>query len=433
MVKAIAVRELLSYSILAVPLSFAGVALYIHAPDFYATEYGVSLTSLGFILLGLRFIDAVQDPLIGYLSDRYTKIRPNIIILSLILLAISFVFLFKPLSESYLLWFAIFVLIATTSFSILAINLNTLGGLWSRDKNQKTIIAGCRETFGLIGLIAAVTLPAVLQNKMPKETAFQIVSLCLVVTIIICGYIFGKWQKQHLIVNNRKYSNNFCFSQIKNQIKNISKQTKMFFAVYGISMLASTIPAVLVLFFIRELLKLESYTGLFLLTYFLSAVIGIAIWNYVSQKIGKYKSWAVAMILAIISFFWTYFLGDGDFWPYLVICFVSGIAFGAELVLPASILADNIHDSEQEETAAMYFGILAFLAKFALAVTAATTFSYLESRGFVVGKSNSENALSALSLSYAAIPCLLKITAIYLLWRIINEKNSNFNRISNYA
>jgi Na+/melibiose symporter-like transporter len=207
----------------------------------------------------------------------------------------------------------------------------------------------------------------------------------------------------------------------------------MFFAVYGISMLASTIPAVLVLFFIRELLKLESYTGLFLLTYFLSAVIGIAIWNYVSQKIGKYKSWAVAMILAIISFFWTYFLGDGDFWPYLVICFVSGIAFGAELVLPASILADNIHDSEQEETAAMYFGILAFLAKFALAVTAATTFSYLESRGFVVGKSNSENALSALSLSYAAIPCLLKITAIYLLWRIINEKNSNFNRISNYA
>lgn len=430
MANAIAKKELLSYGILAMPLAFAGIPLYIHAPDFYATEYGISLASLGFVLLALRFIDAVQDPLIGCFSDKYSQCRPKIIFLGLIFLAASFTLLFKPLAGNYLIWFAAFVLLATTAFSALTINLNTLGGLWSRDKNQKTTIAGYREIFGLIGLILAVTLPSVLQNQMPKEQAFLYVSYFLAFIIIFSGFFFSKWQKKHLSINNKISSQSIHLRHIKN----ITSQTKKFFAVYGVSMLASSIPAVLVLFFIRDRLGLENYSGLFLLTYFLSGAIGIVIWNYVSKKIGKHKTWFLAMLLAIASFFWAYFLDAGDFWPYLVICIMSGIAFGAELILPASILADHIHENKNEQHAAIHFGGLAFLAKLALALAAATTLPYLQTQGFSAGQSNSEDALNALSISYSAIPCLIKLISIYLLWRIINEKNNNLiNRSSNYA
>ncbi|MDB2415454.1 MFS transporter [Rickettsiales bacterium] len=430
MASAINKRELYSYGILATPLAFAGIPLYIHAPDFYATEYGVSLASLGVILLSLRFLDAIQDPIIGYLSDKYSKYRPKFMLISLILMAISFTLLFKPLTGNYLLWFAVFVLLATTAFSILTINLNTLGGLWSKDKNQKTTIAGYRETFGLIGLVLAVTLPSIFQNHLPKEQAFSYVSFFLFVIIAFAAFIFSKWQKGHLRINERKSNQDLSFKKIKN----VSGDTKKFFVIYGISILASSIPAVLVLFFIRDRLDLENYAGLFLLAYFLSGAIGITIWNYVSRQIGKHKSWGFAMLLAIASFIWAYFLSEGDFWPYLAICIISGIAFGAELVLPSSILADHIHKSKNEEIAAIYFGFLAFLAKLALALASALTLPYLQSQGFVAQNNNSQGALHALSISYAAIPCFIKLISIYLLWRIINEKNINLiNRSSNHA
>jgi len=378
----------------------------------------------------LRFIDAVQDPLIGYFSDKYSKYRPLIISIGSLLLAISFASLFAPLTESYLIWFAAWVLLATTAFSVLTINLNTVGGLWSKDKNQKTLIAGYREAFGLIGLILAVMLPSIFQNYMPKEQAFVFISAILVGLMFFALLVFGKWQKQHLFINNHSSNEAFSFKETAY----LPKRTKQFFVVYGVSMLASSIPAVLVLFFIRDRLQLENYTGLFLLAYFLSGAIGIAIWNQFSKKIGKHKTWGMAMSLAVISFIWAYFLNAGDFWQYLIICVMSGIAFGAELVLPASILADHIHDGKKEKTASLHFGVLAFLAKLSLALAAAITLPYLEKVGFTAGENNTADALRALSLSYAVVPCFMKLISIYLLRRIINEKNnSNINRSSDYA
>lgn len=63
-------KALLTYGALAFPLSFAGLPIYLHAPDFYAVTLAQPLASLGLVLLALRLIDAFQDPLIGSLSDR---------------------------------------------------------------------------------------------------------------------------------------------------------------------------------------------------------------------------------------------------------------------------------------------------------------------------------------------------------------------------
>ena len=413
-------KDLLSYGVLAIPLSFAGIPLYMHAPDFYATQFNVSLGSLGFVLLILRFIDALQDTVIGYFSDRYAQYRPIFMLIAGILLIMGFALLFKPLSSSYLLWFTIFVFISSVAFSILFINLNTIGGIWSTDKNQKTIIAGYRETFGLIGLILAVTLPALLQNNMPKIQAFEYISLTLFVIMAICGSVFWQWQKKHPYLNINQ--NKKLIITKKSQF--ISYRTKRFFIIYGVSMLASSIPAVLVLFFIRDQLGLENYTGLFLLSYLLSGAIGIPLWQNISRRFDKYKAWLMAMVLAVLSFIWACFLTAGDLWEYLTICILSGIAFGAELVLPTAILADHIHHENKEDQASFHYGILAFLANLSLAVVAAVSLSFLDMLGFTPAGQNKESVLLALSLSYSAVPSCIKLLSIYLLWVFINDKKT---------
>ena len=422
-------KDILAYGILAMPLSFAGIPLYIHAPDFYATQYGVPLTSLGFILLFLRFFDAIQDPLIGYYSDRFSRYRHIFMPAAALALLIGFALLFKPVTGSYLLLFTLCIVVATTSFSILTINLNSLGGVWSEDKNQKTTIASYREAFGVVGLILAVILPNILQIYLSKQQAFLYLSILLALIMVVAIAFFTKWYQGHKNLNSVKQSGDFS----SESIADISVGARNFFFVYGVSVLASSIPAVLVLFFIRDRLDLENYAGIFLLAYFLSGALGISIWNKLSRNIGKNQAWLVSMMLAVASFVWAYFLNIGDFWQYLIICIISGVAFGAELVLPSSILADYIQNDNKESNATLYYGILTFLMKFSLAISAAIVFPYLEYSGFIAGQENTSPAMHSLSICYAAMPCLIKLISIYLLWRIINAENSNNVNRSNYS
>ena len=67
--------DLFYYSFPAIFTSFAGIPLYVYAPEYYNSNYSVSLSYLGLSLLVLRAIDAVQDPLIGLLSDKYSRYR----------------------------------------------------------------------------------------------------------------------------------------------------------------------------------------------------------------------------------------------------------------------------------------------------------------------------------------------------------------------
>ena len=95
--KAISITSgsLLQYGLLAVPVAFAGFPLYVLAPDFYATEYGISLVSLGLVLLLLRLFDAIQDPLIGLICDRFRHYIASIMLPSAVVLVVSIYCLFN--------------------------------------------------------------------------------------------------------------------------------------------------------------------------------------------------------------------------------------------------------------------------------------------------------------------------------------------------
>ncbi len=55
----------LRVSLYALMLAAAGIPLYIHLPQFASINLGMSLGTVGVILMAIRVIDLVQDPLIG--------------------------------------------------------------------------------------------------------------------------------------------------------------------------------------------------------------------------------------------------------------------------------------------------------------------------------------------------------------------------------
>ena len=405
-------KSLFSYGGLALPVAFAGLPLYIHAPDYFTTEFGVSLGSIGIVLLALRLFDAVQDPLIGSLSDKFVAHRLKIMVAASAVLVLAFTALFQPFGPP-LLWFSIMMLLATSAYSVLSISLGADGAVWSSDEHEKTRIVSIREAFGLVGLMLAVTAPSVLSQSMPAPRAFLWIGGMLMIFMALAMIPFIRWRSKTPLGASPKDAS----GSLWRILKTASGETRWFFVVYGISMLASSIPALLVLFFIRDRLDAEVYAGLFLLTYFIAGTIGTALWRWVSVRTGKLRAWALSFALAIASFISAALLGAGDIVPFVIICALSGIAFGADLVLPPSILADRLQSEGREDRAAAHFGVLAFEAKAALALGSAIVFPALDAFGFTPKTENDQTALIALSVAYAVIPCLIKIIALILLWR----------------
>jgi len=84
-VQTVSKLELARYSLFAAPLAMAALPIYVHVPKLYA-ELGLSLSSLGVLLLVLRFADALVDPLLGRWSDRLATRYSAIAIASVVLL-----------------------------------------------------------------------------------------------------------------------------------------------------------------------------------------------------------------------------------------------------------------------------------------------------------------------------------------------------------
>jgi len=312
---------------------------------------------------------------------------------------------------------------ATTSFSILSINLNSIGSLWSKDTAQKTRITTWREGLGLFGLLIAAILPSLFN--------LQIFSYILTGLLALSALIFFLWSKNHDTIV-QKTDNKVAKADFKILLH---PQNIWFFGAYTLSMIASAIPAVLVLFFIRDHLNAESYTGIFLLLYFLSGALGMPLWQWLSNKTCKHAAWMLAMGLAVISFIWAAFLNPNDIIQYGVICFLSGIALGAELALPPSILSDQIDEQDKQDQTSLYFSAMAFLSKASLAIGSGIAFLVLGFSSFTPATENSDTALQSLVLTYAVLPCIIKIIAIgtmFLWFRHKKEKSTNEEFINHH-
>ncbi len=58
-------RQLAAYALPALPIAALAFPFYVMVPEFYARDLGVPIATVGLVLLFVRVLDAVTDPLAG--------------------------------------------------------------------------------------------------------------------------------------------------------------------------------------------------------------------------------------------------------------------------------------------------------------------------------------------------------------------------------
>lgn len=397
------------YGLLGLPLAFVALPIYVYLPNLYASEYGMSLATLGAVLLIARLFDAVSDPWLGRVSDRIysgsvrkvfvvSNISATVLVLGMVLL------LFPPWTHpdnSFALLTSL--MITGLAFSMLTITHQAWGAQLGGNETQRARIVAWREAAGLIGVILATVLP----NWLGWDKWIAVFALTLALGCLT-------WSRSITPPQATPAQSKSLFEDLLHPWR--KPLFRRLIAVFVLSGMASAIPATLVLFFIQDLLKAPGYEPIYLSTYFISAAISIPLWIKVVGRWGLQRSWLMGMILSVTIFFWAGNLTSGDLLGFWCVCLFSGLALGSELTFPGALLAGIIAkcgDRGQRDGA--YFGWWNMASKLNLALSAGLSLPLLQWLGYTPG-SSSQKGLEALTLVYAVLPCTLKVLAAIALY-----------------
>lgn len=411
-------RGLLSLALPALPLAFVALPLYVIWPHYFANRFGVSLGLIGGVLLVARTLDALLDPLLGHWTDLLFQ-RGNATLLkrcwlAATVLSLGFLLLFFPhwllgttVTLNMLLSVVLMALLASyLGYSFLQICVQAWGARLGGDTLTRSRIVAWREGLGLAGVILASLIPGWLGMEALVSGFVLLLGLSL-------------WAWWHA---PRPASSSDSAAPAKAWWRGLQQPWghagfRRLLSVFMLNGIASAIPATLMLFFVQDRLQLPaSSQSQFLGAYFLATAVSVPLWLRCINRFGLRRSWLAGMFLAVAVFIWTLGLSAGDEIGYTVVCLLSGLALGVDLIAPGALL-NGMLQSRADDAAhsGAYFGWWQVATKLNLALAAGVSLPLLQWLGYETG-SRDAPALLALSWAYALLPCVLKLLAGVLLW-----------------
>jgi len=392
-----------AYTGFAAVLSGAGLPIYIYAPKYYADTYGVSLTVLGAVLGGLRFFDFVQDPLLGWLSERLRAAKAFAVTFGAGILALSMIGLFAiapPIDPVW--WFGLTITGLFSAFSFLTINFYAQGIAKVGDSPDGHVrLAAWRESGALLGICLAAIAPTLLLDYSSDPFATFAWGFAIA-TVIAALFMWREWTPAPTAQDP---------TPIRDIVSDPIARRLLLLALINATPLA--VSSTLFLFFVESRLGAVGWEGPLLVLFFLSAAISSPFWSALARRFGAKPVLMSAMILAVASFVWAYTLGTGDVTAFAIICVLSGATIGADLTLLPAMFAKRM--SIISPNGGQGFGLWSLVSKFTLAFAAVLLLPLLEWRGFEAGTTNTADVLTLLTVLYALVPSALKLLAIALL------------------
>ena len=388
---------------------FRSLPIYIHAPKYFVEQYEISLATLGIALLLLRSIDFFQDPLLGRLASSTVSRGSVPLWIATAFMCVGMVLLFAiPAFISPVLWFSISLIILFSGFSFAYIRIYALG-VEAFGMEGQIKIAKWREAGTLIGICLAAAAPSILSitgSNGYKNFAFLFCSLIITATFLLSSDLsnFFKVQKQATSVFP----------------KDSGLKTLLLFVF--LNALPVAVTSTLYLFYVDHVLGLEAMGGPFLILFFLSAAFSAPFWTRWAEQYGALQVLRISMLVSILSFVWAYNLNAGEVIAFSIICFATGLSLGADMTILPAIFAKRLAKTKHDPNTG--FGIWNFSNKLALALTAGILLPIMELAGFETQDMRSSLSREVLTISYAIVPCGLKIFVLIWLQNMIGRSKN---------
>lgn len=413
----------LAYAAPAFALAVVGIPVYVYIPKFYTDVVGVNLAALGTILAGVRVFDAVIDPAMGHISDRYRtrwgRRRPWIAGGSLLVaLFIFLLFVPPPGSPGFeTAWFAFCMYALFLFWTIVTVPYEALGPEITADYHERTALFGLRDGLLIAGTLFAAASPAIVQKAfgLPADADgerakfFWIAVLYAPLVVASAWWCTAAVRELPEVVRPRATG---LWTGMREALRN--RPFAILLSAYTISAIGSNLPATLILFYVQYVLE-SPHADAFLLLYFATGIVFLPAWVAIARRVGKKAAWLASIGVNTGAFVGVFFLGPGDAALYGVLVCLSGVGFGATLALPSSIQADVLDYDELRSglrREGLYVGLWSIAKRLAAAIGVGAGLGLLGLAGYEPNAPQSETVKLTLRVLYAGVPSLCNLAAL---------------------
>ncbi|MBT6587218.1 MAG: MFS transporter [Gammaproteobacteria bacterium] len=431
-VSSLSVGQTLAYLAPSVPMSILAAPALATLPALYAKHGAVSMTMVGTILFATRIFDAVTDPMIGYLSDRFrTRIgnRKPWIIAGGLLSAIGAFYWLRPDADTGAMWFLICSVLVYLGWTFFEIPYSAWFSEVTPDYDDRSRLATYRSIANYAGYLIFVSAPLwpmfETTEMTPEVTAlFSWVLLgALPITVAVAVW----WAPEHV--------------GPPRQIKAINPLTAlkevggnplfwMLTMPQALKSSASGMVGALYFFYLDNHLGILDKIAHIGITVAVLGVITAPIWAVVLERIGKHRVLALCTVATSFTLLGMGLLQPGPYaLPLMIVLFgFSTIFSNGSNIAPMAMMADVI-DYDEYKTgsakAANYYAFPALFEKMGLAAGGGLAFIIAGLFGFTPDGTNDSLAMVGFFTAFIGIPIVLNLIAAAIIIRFPLTKSKH--------
>lgn len=415
-------RTRLAYGVPNLGLALVGVPILVYLPRFYSDVVGISVAWLGVVFVAGRVIDAVTDPLVGVLSDRSRSVhgrrRPWILwgCLPLALLSVAVYMPPQGLSDTMATALASLVILGWfLAYTAVNVPYRALGPELSDDYDERTALFSIREGSLVVGTLIAAVGPGLigmmlgLEDGEDERLRFAVYGAAAApVLVLACLTCVRGVQERfgHGLHAGPPTSPSAVAQQLREAFAN--RPFVILLLAFVVIALGSSLPMVLISYFLAYWLDASQLLPVFLLVYFGVGMVCLPGWVWLSRRRGKKVTWLAAMAVNAGFFSFVSLLSPGQVLEYGILVALSGIGGVAVLAMPYSMQADVIdHDELRtgERREGLYGGLWSIAEKTAAGLGLGLAMLTLDAVGYRPNHEQSPLVLDVLRVLYIGVPC----------------------------
>lgn len=421
--------------------SFAGagmaIPIAIHLTIFYSDVILVPLGLIALVKALARALDALTDPLMGWLTDstrsRWGRRRPWILF-GAPAAALSFYLMFSPPESisgtNAAAWFAATYICYYLFHTIYIIPHYGLGPELTLDYNERSLLFGIREAFVVLGtLVAAVAPPLFIQSLGGARAGYS--GFAALLGVLLVGLYLN------LVIQIRERPEfvarapNPLVPGLRRIFRN--RAFRILLAVYLTSAITGAIPGLMMPYFTKYVLMPENpdtWLAIFLAVYFGAGFLFLPVWIWLARRFEKKPVWLVSFIPSITGSLGLFFMGPGDLWPTFFVLAWAGAAFGAGLFLGPAMQADVIDYDELytgKRREAQYVALWSIMTKFVVIPSMSIPLAVLATAGYLPNVPQTEEVQLTIRAIFGLAPAstasiALCIGLFYPISRAVHQK-----------
>jgi GPH family glycoside/pentoside/hexuronide:cation symporter len=418
---------------------------------FFTDVAGLSPAVAGVILLISKVWDAVNDPIVGTLSDkihtRWGRRRPWFLFGAIPFgLTFFLLFLVPNVDAAGRFWYYLIVsLMLDTAFTVVNVPYTALTPELTRDYDERTSLNSFRFAFSIgAGLIAAVLHPmivnAVVAGGGTVQTGYMISAAIWAVCATV-PFFFAFWGTYERHTAEEAETMPFL-EGLKVTFGN--RAFRYVTGIYLLSWMVAQMVSTIVIYYLTYWLAKPNLVAPVILAVQGSALIWLFLWTRISRRVGKKGVYYRGMAFWIVVSLGLFFVQPAwPSWVIIVLGVLAGVGVATAYLVPWAMLPDVIELDELEtgkRREGVYYGFFVLLQKLGLALGLFLVSQALSAAGYITPPPGAtapivqpDSALLAIRLMIGPIPALILAAGIFLVYKFPITKAGHEETLSKLA